>query len=160
LRQLHRIQPGAEDDFTVVDPVAAMEAEASILDSLRLVLGAIAALSLVVGGITIANVLLVAVKERTREIGIRLAVGARPAVIRRQFLVEATVLSTLGGIAGVAVGLALAAVLAAALAWPLTVEGEVVALALVVAAATGVGAGWYPSLRAAETDPIAALRVE
>jgi putative ABC transport system permease protein len=123
-------------------------------------LGSIAAISLVVGGIGIMNIMLVSVTERTREIGVRLAVGARRRDVLFQFLVEAVLLSLMGGLVGIGAGIAAAHGLTMLLEWPTEVSGGAIALAVAVAAAVGVGFGYYPARRASQLDPIEALRYE
>jgi putative ABC transport system permease protein len=160
LRERHRIRPGAPDDFTVRnlgDFLTAQEEGARTMSSL---LAAIALVSLMVGGIGIMNIMLVSVTERTREIGLRMAVGARPRSILTQFLVEAVVLSGAGGLLGLAAGLATAAWLVSRFDWPMLVQPEVVALALGASALVGVGFGLYPAWKASRLDPIHALRYE
>ena len=158
LRQRHRLQPHQDDDFSIrnlADIAATREASAR---TLALLLAAVAGVSLAVGGIGIMNIMLVSVTERTREIGLRLAVGARPKDILRQFLVEATGLSVIGGAAGVLVG-SLAAYLIAKLAgWPLQIDASSVVLAVLFSGFVGVFFGWYPAHRASRLDPIEALR--
>ena len=131
--------------------------EQSVL-TLSLLLAAIAGVSLVVGGIGIMNIMLVNVTERTREIGIRLAIGARGFDIMRQFLVEAVILTVIGGTFGVLGGLGVSYVISQVAEWPLLVEPSSVALALFVSGLIGVFFGWYPALRASRLDPIDALR--
>jgi putative ABC transport system permease protein len=126
--------------------------------TLALLLVAIAGVSLIVGGIGIMNIMLVSVTERTREIGLRMAVGARPRDILRQFLIEATALSVLGGAAGVLAGVAIAGFVAFQAGWPLVIGFETVALAVAFSALVGMFFGWYPAHRAAKLDPIEALR--
>jgi len=160
LRARHRIRPGVPDDFTVrnlSDIAAAQEEGARTMNSL---LAGIALVSLVVGGIGIMNIMLVSVTERTREIGLRMAVGAKPRSILAQFLVEAVFLSALGGLLGIAAGLGAAAWLVARFDWPMLVQPGVVALALAVSALVGVGFGLYPAWKASRLDPIEALRHE
>jgi len=158
LRQRHRLQAFQDDDFSVrslADMTAAKEQ--SVL-SLSLLLAAIAGVSLVVGGIGIMNIMLVNVTERTREIGIRLAIGARQFDIMRQFLLEAVMLTVIGGTVGVLAGLGVSYVISQLAEWPLLVEPSSVALALLVAGLIGVFFGWYPARRASKLDPIDALR--
>ena len=160
LRARHRIRPGAPDDFTVRnlgDLAAAQEEGARTMTSL---LAGIALVSLVVGGIGIMNIMLVSVTERTREIGLRMAVGARPRAILTQFLVEAIVLSGIGGLVGLAAGLASAAWLVSRFDWPMLVQPEVVVLALAASGLVGVAFGLYPAWKASRLDPIQALRYE
>jgi putative ABC transport system permease protein len=158
LRQRHRLQPNQEDDFSIrnlADIAATREASAN---TLALLLAAVAGVSLVVGGIGIMNIMLVSVTERTREIGLRLAVGARPHDILRQFLFEATGLAVIGGAVGVGLGVAAATMIARAAGWPLLIEPASIALAVVFSGMVGVFFGWYPARRAARLDPIEALR--
>ena len=160
LRARHRIRPGAPDDFTVRnlgDLAAAQEEGARTMTSL---LAGIALVSLVVGGIGIMNIMLVSVTERTREIGLRMAVGARPRAILTQFLVEAIVLSGIGGLVGLAAGLASAAWLVSRFDWPMLVQPPVVVLALAASGLVGVAFGLYPAWKASRLDPIQALRYE
>jgi putative ABC transport system permease protein len=158
LRQRHRLQSHQDDDFSIrnlADIAATREASAR---TLALLLAAVAGVSLAVGGIGIMNIMLVSVTERTREIGLRLAVGARPRDILRQFLVEATGLSILGGAVGVLSGTIAAFVIAKTAGWPLQIEIQSVALAVVFSGLVGVFFGWYPAHRASQLDPIQALR--
>jgi len=160
LRARHRIRAGTPDDFTVRnlgDMAAAQEEGARTMTSL---LAGIALVSLVVGGIGIMNIMLVSVTERTREIGLRMAVGARPGSILTQFLVEAIVLSGIGGLVGVAAGLTTAYWLVSRFDWPMLVQPAVVALALGASAVVGVAFGLYPAWKASRLDPIQALRYE
>jgi putative ABC transport system permease protein len=160
LRQRHRLQPGQEDDFNVrnlSDVFAAQEDSARVMSIL---LGAIASVSLVVGGIGIMNIMLVSVTERTREIGLRLAVGARARDILTQFLVEAVTLSLIGGLIGIALGL-LASLLISYLAkWTTLISGSAILVAFAFSALVGVFFGYYPARKAAFLDPIEALRYE
>lgn len=160
LRERRRIDAGEEDDFSVRDLREVSEVLSIVGGVLTALLGAIAAVSLLVGGIGIMNVMLVSVTERTREIGIRLAIGARAREILAQFLVEAIVLSTLGGTIGILLGLAGSALAARGLDLPFVIAADVVVGAFVFAALVGVFFGWYPALRAARLDPIEALRHE
>ena len=158
LRQRHRIQPGAEDDFTIrnlADIAATREASAR---TLALLLAAVAGVSLMVGGIGIMNIMLVSVTERTREIGLRLAVGARRRDILRQFLLEASGLSIIGGAIGMLLGVGAAYLISNAAGWPLLIEPGAIVLAVVFSGLVGVFFGWYPALRASKLDPIEALR--
>jgi putative ABC transport system permease protein len=158
LRQRHRLQPTQDDDFTVrnlSDIAATQEASAR---TLALLLAAVAGVSLAVGGIGIMNIMLVSVTERTREIGLRLAIGARPRDILRQFLFEAAGLSVIGGAVGVISGIAAAYAIAHAARWPLLIEPGWIALAVLFSGIVGVFFGWYPALRASRLDPIEALR--
>jgi len=160
MRERRRIAVGEEDDFNVMD----MAQLASILTGINSVLtgmlSSVAAVSLLVGGIGIMNIMLVSVTERTREIGIRLAVGAVGRQVQTQFLVEAVVLSLVGGIIGVAVGLALAFVASLFMAIPFAPQLYVVVLAFGFSALIGVIFGYFPARKAASLDPIVALRHE
>jgi putative ABC transport system permease protein len=158
LRQRHRMQPGQEDDFSVrnlADIAATREASAR---TLALLLAAVAGVSLAVGGIGIMNIMLVSVTERTREIGLRLAVGARQRDILRQFLFEATGLAAIGGAIGVILGVGAAYGISNAAGWPLLIQPESIVLAVAFSGLVGVFFGWYPALRASRLDPIEALR--
>jgi putative ABC transport system permease protein len=160
LRQRHRLQANQDDDFWMrnLSEIAATRDASS--RTLAFLLAAVATVSLLVGGIGIMNIMLVSVTERTREIGLRLAVGARPRDIRAQFLIEATTLATIGGAVGVVIG-AIGAHVAASLAdWPTLIRPEAVVLAVGFSCAVGVFFGFYPAQRAARLDPIEALRTE
>jgi putative ABC transport system permease protein len=160
LRQRHRIHPGDDDDFSV----RTMEEFATMLTSttttMTYLLASIAAVSLLVGGIGIMNIMLVSVTERTREIGLRLSVGARDLDVLLQFLVEAVVLSLAGGAIGVALGFGASWVVRALLQWSTQVTPGAVALSFGCAAAIGIFFGFYPARKAASLDPIDALRYE
>jgi putative ABC transport system permease protein len=160
LRQRHRLLPDAEDDFQLSEPAAAMEAQAATSRSLSLLLASVASVSLMVGGIGIMNIMLVAVTERTREIGIRLAVGARPRNVRNQFLIEAVTLSALGGVAGILLGTGAASLIGELLGWAILISPAMLLLAFGFAAAIGVFFGFYPALKASRLDPVEALRFE
>jgi len=158
LRQRHRLQPQQEDDFSIrnlAEIAATREASAR---TLALLLAAVAGVSLAVGGIGIMNIMLVSVTERTREIGLRLAVGARQADVMRQFLLEAAGLAAIGGAIGVACGVGAAYAISHAAAWPLLIQPEAIALAVVFSGLVGIFFGWYPARRASRLDPIEALR--
>ncbi len=158
LRQRHRLQPNQEDDFSIrnlADIAATREASAR---TLALLLAAVAGVSLAVGGIGIMNIMLVSVTERTREIGLRLAVGARQWDILRQFLFEATGLAAIGGFIGVLLGVGSAYAISKTADWPLLIQPESIVLAVVFSGLVGVFFGWYPALRASRLDPIEALR--
>jgi putative ABC transport system permease protein len=160
LRQRHRVAPGADDDFQVREPAAAMEAQAAAARSLTWFLAAVASVSLVVGGISIMNIMLVSVTERTREIGLRQAVGARRRDIRHQFLIEAVMLCLLGGLTGIALGVAAAIAIAELVDWPIFISPLAVVVAFGFAGAVGVFFGFYPAHKASRLDPIEALRFE
>jgi putative ABC transport system permease protein len=158
LRQRHRLREGDEDDFTLrnlSDILATVEASARVLS---IGLAAVAAVSLLVGGIGIMNIMLVSVTERTREIGVRMAVGARPTDVMGQFLIEATTLALLGGIAGILLGGVGAQIVSRFAGWPLYVDVSAIVLAVVVSGLIGIGAGFYPAWRASRLDPVEALR--
>jgi putative ABC transport system permease protein len=160
LRERRHIGRGDEDDFFVRDMREIVGALTGTTRVLTALLGAVAAVSLLVGGIGIMNIMLVSVTERTREIGIRLAIGALEREVLMQFLVEAAVLSSFGGLVGIALGLAAAALGAKALAVPLVLDPGIVVLAFTFSAAVGLVFGYFPARRAARMDPIEALRHE
>ncbi len=160
LRQRHNIRPGRDDDFTVRNQQEIAEAATSTSRVMTLLLGAIASVSLVVGGIGIMNIMLVSVTERTREIGVRLAVGAHGRDILTQFLIEAVTLSSIGGVIGIAVGLIASQVLSAVAHWPTLISLTSIVVAFFFSAAVGVFFGFYPARQAAGLDPIEALRYE
>jgi len=160
LRQRHRLQPGQDDDFNVrnlAEVFAAQEASAQVM---AVLLGAIASVSLLVGGIGIMNIMLVSVTERTREIGLRLAVGARARDILAQFLIEAVTLSLIGGLIGIALGVAASAVISYLAEWSTLISAGAIVLAFAFSAFVGVFFGYYPARKAAFLDPIEALRYE
>jgi len=158
LRQRHRLQPHQDDDFSIRNLAEISATREASARTLALLLAAVAGVSLAVGGIGIMNIMLVSVTERTREIGLRIAVGARPRDIRRQFLFEAASLSGIGGAIGVASGVAAAYFIAKAAGWPLLVETNSIVLAVAFSGLVGVFFGWYPAQRASRLDPIDALR--
>jgi putative ABC transport system permease protein len=160
LRDRHRLQPGQENDFSTRNLSELAGAQQQGTATLTALLASIAAVSLLVGGIGIMNIMLVSVTERTREIGLRMAVGARSRDILGQFLVEAVVLSLAGGLIGVVLGVATAERLAARFQWPLLVQPGMVLLAVGFSALVGVGFGLYPAYKASRLDPIEALRYE
>jgi macrolide transport system ATP-binding/permease protein len=160
LHRRHRIQPNQDDDFTVRSLNEIAEASESASRVMTLLLAAVASISLLVGGIGIMNIMLVSVTERTREIGIRMAIGARRLHILLQFLVESSLLSILGGVAGIILGIAASNVLSVLAKWPTIVSPASVAGGFAFAAAVGVFFGWYPARKAAQLDPIEALRYE
>lgn len=158
LRQRHRLQPDQDDDFTIrnLSEIAATR-EASA-NTLALLLAAVAAVSLIVGGIGIMNIMLVSVTERTREIGLRMAVGAKRRDIMGQFLIEATVLAAIGGIIGVLLGIAAAEIVSTKAGWPLLIDPFTVIGAVLFSGLVGIFFGWYPAWHAARLDPVEALR--
>jgi putative ABC transport system permease protein len=160
LRQRHRLQPGQDDDFSLrnLEEVAATQEASSRV--LALLLAAVASVSLVVGGIGIMNIMLVSVTERTREIGLRMAVGARTRDILGQFLVEAVTLSLIGGLTGVAIGVGAAIAIAEVAGWRIMLSPEAVLLAVAFAFVIGVFFGFYPARKAARLNPVEALRFE
>jgi len=160
LRETRRVAPGNEDDFTVRDLTQMAATLSSTTVVMTGLLGAVAAVSLLVGGIGIMNIMLVSVTERTREIGIRLAVGARAVQVLTQFLVEAIVLCLLGGAIGIALGIGIAAVGSSYLNVPLNVSPSVVLLAFCFSGLIGLVFGYFPARHAARLDPIEALRHE
>ena len=160
LRQRHNIGPDQEDDFTVGNLTEIAEAAEQTTLIMTLLLGSIAAVSLLVGGIGIMNIMLVSVTERTREIGIRMAVGSRPGYIRLQFLAESIILSMAGGLVGVLLGSGLSIVVGRFFQWPTLVTPASIMISFGFAAAVGVFFGYYPAHKAAKLDPIDALRYE
>jgi len=160
LRERHRILPGLEDDFTIRNLTEVFQAQETSAQVMSILLGAIASVSLIVGGIGIMNIMLVSVTERTREIGLRQAVGAKTRDILLQFLVEAVTLSLLGGIVGIAVGLAASVLISHFAKWSTAVSPLSILLAFLFSALVGVFFGYYPARKAAFMDPIEALRYE
>jgi len=160
LRQRHRIQEGKDDDFMIRTQQEITEFATSTTKVMTGLLGAIAGVSLLVGGIGIMNIMLVSVTERTREIGIRLAVGGRRRDIQRQFLLEAVMLCILGGAIGILVGVAASQLVASQLNWPTATPTTAVVGAFLFSAVIGVFFGFYPAQKAARLDPIEALRYE
>ncbi len=160
LRQRHNIRPGRDDDFTVRNQQEIAEAATATSRIMTLLLGAIAGVSLVVGGIGIMNIMLVSVTERTREIGVRLAVGAHGRDILTQFLIEAVSLSSVGGLIGIIFGIGASKLLSIYAHWPTLISIGSIALSFFVSAGVGVFFGFYPAREAAQLDPIEALRYE
>jgi putative ABC transport system permease protein len=160
LRQRHRLQPDEEDDFSVRNLVEVFGAQEQSARVMSILLGAIASVSLVVGGIGIMNIMLVSVTERTREIGLRLAVGAKARDILTQFLVEAVTLSLIGGLVGIALGLSVSILISYFAMWSTLISWGAVVMAFAFSALVGISFGYYPARKAAFLDPIEALRYE
>jgi putative ABC transport system permease protein len=160
LRQRHHIQPGQDDDFSVRDLTEVFNAQESSARVMSILLAAIASVSLIVGGIGIMNIMLVSVTERTREIGLRQAVGAKTKDILAQFLVEAVTLSVVGGVAGIVVGLAISVLISYFAQWSTLISAGSILLAFLFSALVGVAFGYYPARKAAFMDPIQALHYE
>jgi len=160
LRRRHHIQPNQDEDFTVRNLSEIAETAASATQVMTTLLAAVASISLLVGGIGIMNIMLVSVTERTREIGIRMAIGARRIHILLQFLVEAVLLSALGGIAGAMLGVVSSKVISAVAGWPTVVSPVAIIGGFVFSAAVGVFFGFYPARKASMLHPIDALRYE
>jgi putative ABC transport system permease protein len=160
LRQRHRIGEGAQDDFNIRNISQFLAARAESTRVMGILLASVAAISLVVGGIGIMNIMLVSVTERTREIGLRMALGARRRDILTQFVVEAITLSLLGGLIGVALGIGGSHLIAQTGEWPVLIEPEAIVIAVGFSAAVGVFFGFYPARKASKLDPIDALRYE
>ena len=160
LHERHRIQAGEDDDFNVrnlADVAALADQSAQIMTML---LASIASVSLIVGGIGIMNIMLVSVTERTREIGIRIAIGATEGDVQRQFLLESVVLSMLGGAIGILFGAASSVVITRVLHWAVSISPVAVVAAVLFSSATGVFFGYYPARKASRLNPIEALRFE
>src|ERR1700730_4049375 len=160
LRERHHIRQGADDEFNLRPPTELAEAVKQSAQTMELLLAAIASVSLLVGGIGIMNIMLVSVTERTREIGVRMAIGAKGKDIRAQFLVEALVLAIAGGTLGIFFGLGIQKAVARFAGWPVAVQPQAIALAFIFSALVGIAFGFYPALKASQLDPIEALRYE
>jgi putative ABC transport system permease protein len=159
LRRTHKVKSGSPDyDLRSVQEMA--ELGYTVTTTVQMLVAVIASLSLLVGGIGIMNIMLVSVTERTREIGLRMAVGARAADVLAQFLIEAVILAMAGGLLGITLGVAVAAVLASLAGWPMVVSPFAVVLACGVSGAVGIFFGFYPAWKASRLDPIEALRYE
>ncbi|MBZ5564300.1 MAG: ABC transporter permease [Acidobacteriia bacterium] len=160
LRERHHLRPDEDDDFNLRHPadIAAVRAESERI--LTLLMASIAAVSLVVGGIGIMNIMLVSVTERTREIGVRMAVGATEGAVQVQFLSEATVLSLIGGVLGVVAGIAGSIAISSVFQWPTQVPPTAILIAVIFSAGVGIAFGYYPAYKAAHLDPIEALGYE
>jgi putative ABC transport system permease protein len=160
LRLSHGLGPDDPDDFQLRSPVESLQLRLESMGTLAMMVGGVAAISLLVGGIGIMNIMLVSVAERTREIGVRLALGARMRDIRRQFLAEALSLGCLGGVTGVLAGIGGMVVSERFFGWPMVMSRDAVFVAVVFAMSAGVIFGYYPAVRASALDPIEALRTE
>ena len=160
LRQRHRLQDGVDDDFSIRTQTETLETFTSTAKTMTMLLGSIAGVSLLVGGIGIMNIMLVSVTERTREIGIRMAVGAKSGDILSQFLAEAVTLSLVGGIAGIALGVGVSRLISANMGWPVLTSSNAITIAFLFSAAIGIFFGFYPARKAAQLDPIESLRYE
>ena len=160
LRQTHKLRDNEDNDFTIRSQEELATTMTSVTDILTILLGAIAGISLLVGGIGIMNIMYVSVTERTREIGLRMSLGGRGADILMQFLFESILLSVFGGLIGILLGLMASRIVEALTSWPITVMMDSVILSFVVCTAIGVFFGWYPARKASDLDPIEALRYE
>ncbi|WP_236638904.1 ABC transporter permease [Polynucleobacter sp. QLW-P1DATA-2] len=160
LRQRHRTQIGAEDDFTIRNLTEILEAQEAASKVMSALLAAVASVSLLVGGIGIMNIMLVSVTERTREIGLRMAIGAKGRDILEQFLVEAMTLATLGGLVGILLGFLASELIAVLAGWAIQLSLISIILAVGFSAAIGIFFGFYPAKKAAMMQPIQALRYE
>jgi ABC-type antimicrobial peptide transport system permease subunit len=160
LARRHRIRPGAENDFSVRNLSQIAETAESSSRIMALLLAAVASISLIVGGIGIMNILLVSVTERTREIGLRMAIGARRLHVLLQFLAEAVFLSVTGGVAGIVMGVVFSAIISVVAGWATPISAVAIAGGFLFSAAVGIFFGYYPARKAAHLDPIEALRYE
>jgi putative ABC transport system permease protein len=160
VRAQHRIKEGQDDDFEVSTQQELLDMLTDVMGMLSMLLAAIASISLIVGGIGIMNIMYVTVTERTKEIGLRMSIGARSRDIKFQFLTESAFLSLIGGVIGIIVGLSLFYAVTAVMNWPFVVSLQAVVIAFGVCTATGIFFGWYPAKKAATMDPINALRYE
>jgi putative ABC transport system permease protein len=160
LRERHHIRPGGTEDFDVSTVREMAEWAVIVTTVMQILITIIASISLVVGGIGIMNIMLVSVTERTREIGIRMAIGATPYDVLVQFLIEAVVLALVGGIIGITLGLGASIALGRLVDWPVVIQPDIVLLSFLVAAGVGIFFGYYPALKASRLDPIEALRYE
>jgi ABC-type antimicrobial peptide transport system permease subunit len=160
LRQRHKLSANQPDDFTVRNMTDVAETANQTNSIMTMLLGSIAGVSLLVGGIGIMNIMLVSVTERTREIGIRMAIGARSSAVRTQFLIESVVLSLTGGVIGILFGIMLSVTIPMMLGWPTLVSTASIIGSVIFSGAVGIFFGYYPARKAAELDPIEALRYE
>jgi len=160
LRQRHKLGTNEANDFTVRNMSDIAEAANETNNTMTLLLACIAGVSLLVGGIGIMNIMLVSVTERTREIGIRMAIGARSSAVRSQFLIESVVLSLMGGVIGILLGVAVSLAIPKMLGWPTLISTMAIIGSAVFSAMVGIFFGYYPARKAASLDPIEALRYE
>jgi len=160
LRQRHKLTPNEPNDFTVRNMTDIAEAANETNNTMTILLACIASVSLLVGGIGIMNIMLVSVTERTREIGIRMAIGARSSAVRSQFLIESVVLSLTGGTFGIMLGIAISLTTPALLGWPTLISTVAILGSVIFSVIVGVFFGYYPARNAAGLDPIEALRYE
>jgi putative ABC transport system permease protein len=160
LRQRHHLRTDEPDDFNIRHPEDILQAQEQTSETFTLMLGSIASVSLLVGGIGIMNIMLVSVTERTREIGVRMAIGATEQDVQTQFLIEALALSLIGGVCGIVFGIAASAGVSQALDWPIAISALAIIIAAAFAAGIGILFGYYPAKKAAALDPIDALRYE
>jgi putative ABC transport system permease protein len=160
MRQRHKLRPDEPDDFNVRHPEDSLDARKQASDTITLMLASIASVSLLVGGIGIMNIMLVSVTERTREIGVRMAVGATEDDVKKQFLIEAMVLSLLGGAFGIILGIVASEIISRSLGWTVVISPIAVVVAALVSIMVGIFFGYYPAQKAARLDPIEALRYE
>jgi len=160
LRHTHKLRENQTNDFEIRSQEELATTMTSVTDILTILLGAIAGISLLVGGIGIMNIMYVSVTERTREIGLRMSIGGRGRDILLQFLIESILLSVFGGLIGILLGFAASRIVAALTSWPITVMMTSVILSFAVCTVIGVFFGWYPARKASDLDPIEALRYE
>ena len=160
LRRNHKLKKGDEDDFTIRSQQELSSMMSSTTDMMTVLLACIAGISLLVGGIGIMNIMYVSVTERTREIGLRMSIGAKGRDILAQFLIEAILISVTGGIIGVLLGIGAAYIVKIVLGWPVFVQAYSVILSFIVCTVTGIFFGWYPAQKASDLDPIEAIRYE
>jgi len=160
MRKQHKITKPTDDDFRVMSQSELVKTFTSISDILTTLLGAIAGISLLVGGIGIMNIMYVSVTERTREIGLRMSIGGKGIDILMQFLIESTMLSVVGGLIGIGLGYLISSVIGSLMGWPVVIMTQSVVLSFLVCAAIGIFFGWYPAKKASNLNPIDALRYE
>ena len=160
LRRQHKIKASDQNDFTIRNQTELLSTFSSVSNILTILLGAIAGISLLVGGIGIMNIMYVSVTERTREIGLRMAIGGKGIDILMQFLTESILLSITGGIIGILLGIAASKIIGSAMSWPVVVLPSSEVLSFAVCTVIGVFFGWYPARKASNLDPIDALRYE